>query len=150
MALGQCTITIIGSLILGFQIQNIPLFILSMYIISVVFMFIIYSFVSVFGELGKAMMLIVLVLQISATGGVYPVGVMDSFIQFINPLLPMTHAIIMLKEACLGLVVTNYIVAFLKLMVFPILTFILALLVKEKLNKSASFFEEVLKKSGIF
>ena len=150
MSICQATVTIIGSLILGFQIENIPLFIISMYIISVIFMFIIYSFISVFGQIGKAIMLVVLVLQISATGGVYPVGVMDSFIQFVNPLLPMTHAIIMLKEACIGLIVENYIYALLNLLVFPIIVFICSVLIKEKLNKSASYFEEVLEKSGIF
>ena len=150
MALGQCTVTTVGSLILGFQINNIPLFIFSMYIISIIFMFIIYSISSVFGQLGKALMLIILVLQISGSGGVYPVGVMHPFFQFIYPLLPMTHGIAMLKEACLGLVVENYLWSFAKLLVFPIIVFILSVLIKEKMDKSANYFEEKLKETGIF
>ena len=150
MALGQCTVTTIGSLILGFQIDNIPLFILSMYLISIIFMFIVYSFSSVFGQLGKAFILIVLVLQISGTGGIYPVGVMNPLFQFLNPFLPMTYGIAMIKEACLGLVVENYLWSLAKLFVFPIVVFIISVLIKEKMDKSANYFEEKLKETGIF
>lgn len=95
-------------------------------------------------------MLIILVLQISGSGGVYPVGVMHPFFQFIYPFLPMTHGIAMLKEACLGLVVEKYLWSFAKLLVFPIIVFILSVLIKEKMDKSANYFEEKLKETGIF
>ena len=44
--------------------------------------------------------IILLVLQISSTGGIYPVEVMPAFFKAINPYLPMTYAITMLREAC--------------------------------------------------
>ena len=136
MALGQSTITIIGSFILGFQISNIPLFILSMYLVSIIFMFIIYSFISIFGQIGKAFMLIVLVLQISGSGGIYPVSVMDPFFQMVNPFLPMTYGISMLREVCIGLVWNNYLFSLLTLLIFPIIVFIISILIKEKLDKT--------------
>ena len=54
----QTTVTIIGSLLLGIDIVNPIMFILSCYFVSMVFMTAIYSFVSVFGDIGKGISIV--------------------------------------------------------------------------------------------
>ena len=56
-----------------------PLFFLSVFLVSAVFMILIYSLVSALGEVGKAIAVVLLVIQISGTGGVYPVQIMGEF-----------------------------------------------------------------------
>lgn len=113
-------------------------------------MLIIYSIVSLIGNAGKALAVIILVLQISTTGGIYPVYVMDSFFQAINPWLPMTYGITMLRESLLGVVWSNYITALISLAIFAVVVCIISIVVKEKLDKKAQSFDNALIDSGLF
>ena len=62
-------------------------------------MLIVYTLVSVFGNIGKAMAIVLLVLQVAASGGTFPIQVTPPFFQAINPFLPFTYAISMEREA---------------------------------------------------
>ena len=67
MSLFQSLVTIIGSLILGIYIDNLPLFIISVILVSGVFMALIYSLNSALGNIGKGVAIILLLFQISGT-----------------------------------------------------------------------------------
>ena len=99
MAILQTTVTMIGAHMLGIDIRNPIMYAFSCYVVSLVFMAFIYSLVSVFGDVGKGIAIILLVFQISGTGGIYPVEIMHKFFGMISPYLPMTHAITMVREA---------------------------------------------------
>src|SRR5699024_12199246 len=73
-------------------------------LISIVFMLIVYSLVSVFGDVGKALAIVLLVLQIAGSGGTYPAVLLPEFFQAINPFLPFTYAVDLLREAVGGIV----------------------------------------------
>ena len=45
-----------------------------------------------------------LVLQLAGSGGTYPVELLPEFFQFINPLLPFTYAIEMMRESVGGII----------------------------------------------
>src|SRR5699024_10058962 len=60
---------------------------------SVIFMTIIYTFVSILGDVGKALAIVMLVLQIAGSGGTYPVVLLPKFFQTISPFLPFTYAV---------------------------------------------------------
>ena len=150
MSLFQAIVTIIGCFILGIYIDNVPLFILSGLIISAVFMTIVYSIVSALGEVGKAIAVVILVIQISGTGGIYPVEIMGQLFQTMNPYLPMTYAITMVREAQLGLIWSNYLPAMVILIAIEIAVIIISLIVKEKADKPAHYFENRLEDSGLF
>lgn len=51
-----------------------------------------------FGDIGKFLSLIILVLQLAASGGTFPVETIDKFFQGISPYLPMTYSIKLLRE----------------------------------------------------
>lgn len=72
-------------------------------ILSLVFMLMIYTLVSVFGNVGKAMAIVLLVLQLAGSGGTFPIQVTPPFFQAIYPFLPFTYAIRIMREAVGGI-----------------------------------------------
>lgn len=150
MSLLQASVTIIGAHILGIYIENEILFILSCLIVSGTFMVLVYSIVSALGDVGKAVAIVLLVIQISGTGGIYPVEIMASLFKVMNPYLPMTYAITLIREAQLGLIWSNYIPALIILFAIGLVTVIVMIIIKEKADKATHYFEERLEDSGLF
>ena len=146
----QACVTLIGAYLLGVHVDNPPLFIFSAILVSSVFMILIYSIISAIGTVGKGIAVILLVLQISATGGIYPIEIMHQFFQTLYPYMPMTYAIRLIRESQLGVVWSNYIPALIILLAIGIITVIVAVIIKEKADKPSKFFEEKLKGSGLF
>ena len=150
MSILQVLVTIAGAFALGIYVDNVPLFILSALIVSVVFMIFVYSLSSALGNVGKALAIVLLVIQISGTGGIYPVQIMGQFFRVLHPYLPMTYAITLIREAQLGLVWSNYLPALVILLAIGIVTIIVAIIIKEKADHTAHYFEECLENSGLF
>ena len=150
MSILQACVTLIGAHLLGVHVENYPLFIFSAILVSVVFMILIYSIISAIGTVGKGLAVILLVLQISATGGIYPIQIMHQFFQTLYPYMPMTYAIKLIREAQLGVVWSNYWPALIILLAIGIITVIVAIAIKEKADKPAKYFEEKLEESGLF
>ncbi|PKL68893.1 MAG: YhgE/Pip domain-containing protein [Methanobacteriales archaeon HGW-Methanobacteriales-1] len=150
IALLQSILVILGSLFLHIQITSALLFALTTLFIGLCCMIVVYSLTSAFGNAGKAMVVVILVLQITAAGGIFPVEILPPFFQAINPYLPLTYSIGALREVVAGVIWSTYWYNLIALALFPILTFVLTLLIKEKMDKRAQLLEEKLKKSGLF
>ena len=150
MSILQACVTLIGAYLLGVHVDNYPLFIFSSILVSAVFMILIYSLISAIGTVGKGLAVILLVFQISGTGGIYPIQIMHEFFQTLYPFLPMTYAIRLIREAQLGVVWSNYWPALAILLIIGIITVIVAVAIKEKADKPSKYFEEKLEESGLF
>ncbi|WP_461462210.1 YhgE/Pip family protein [Methanobrevibacter sp.] len=150
MSILQASVTLVGAQILGIYITNYPLFIFSAILVSVIFMILIYSIISAIGTVGKGLIVILLVFQISSTGGLYPIQIMHKFFQFLYPYMPMTYGIKLVREAQLGVVWSNYIPALIILLTIGIVTVIVGILIKSKADKPSKYFEERLEESGLF
>lgn len=146
----QVAVTLIGAHLLGLYINNVSLFVASAILVSVVFMILIYSIISAVGTVGKGICVVLLVLQISATGGIYPIEIMHQIFQTLYPYMPMTYAITLIREAQLGIVWSNYTPALIILLAIGIITVIVSILIKEKADKASKYFEERLEESGLF
>ena len=150
MSILQACVTIIGCYILGVQIVNPLLFIFSCILVSMTFMILIYSIISAIGTVGKGIAVILLVLQISATGGLYPIQIMHQFFQALYPYMPMTYGINLVREAQLGVVWSNYWPSLAVLVAIALVTITVAVIIKEKLDKQSHYFEQKLEESGLF
>ncbi len=146
----QALLVILGSLYLHVQISSALLFALTTLYISLCAMIIVYSLTSAFGNAGKAIAIIILVLQITATAGIFPLEILPPFFQAIHPYLPLTYAVGALREVIAGVLWNSYWYNIGALTLFPALAFILTLLIKEKIDKRAQWTEEKLKESGLF
>ena len=146
----QAIVTITGAFILGIYVADYPLFILSAVLVSVVFMILIYSIVSAIGTVGKGVAVLLLVFQISATGGIYPIEIMPKLFQTLYHYMPMTYGISLVREAQLGVVWSNYIPSLIILLAIGLITVIVSLIIKEKADKQSKYFEEKLEESDLF
>ncbi|MFA1738675.1 YhgE/Pip domain-containing protein [Lysinibacillus fusiformis] len=131
-------ITIGDTFLVDGSIQAPAYFILFGLLISIVFVTVVYTLVSVFGNVGKALAIVMLVLQIAGSGGTYPVELLPKFFQIINPFLPFTYAIEMMREAVGGIIWTTVWVDLLFLtgfwLVFILFGFFLKKLLSEKIE----------------
>ena len=150
MSLLQAGATISGLFILGIDMVEPFLFIFSGILVSMTFMVLMYSLISALGQIGKGIGVILLVLQISGTGGIYPIEIMGDLFQAIYPFMPMTYAINLIRESLLGVVWHNYIPALLILTGISIATIIVAVIIKEKADDASHYFEERLGETGLF
>ena len=145
LAVIQGIIICLGDLFfLGVQCTNMPLFILSGVVSSLVFSLIIYTLTVSFGDVGKAMAVILLVIQIAGSGGTFPIEVTPAFFQKVNPILPFTHAINAMREIVAGQYGADYWLDLLKLLVFIPLALLLGLVLRKPLIRMNEFFEERL------
>ena len=83
---------------LGYEIQNMALYYGSSILIGITFMSIIQFLIRNFGDIGKFLALIILVLQLAAAGGTFPIETIDKAFQAVSPYLPMTYSIKLLRE----------------------------------------------------
>ncbi|MCR1973699.1 YhgE/Pip domain-containing protein [Clostridium sporogenes] len=150
IAIFQALIVSLGDIyLLKVYVSNKPIFILFSIFISIIFSMIIYTLVSVFGNVGKALGVILLVLQISASGGTFPIEVTPGFFQRINPLLPFTYAVSGMREAVGGVIEGILLRDIVVLLIYFTLSILLALLLKKKLEKINKNFMRKFKESGL-
>lgn len=150
IAIMQALVTILGNLYLlkTYAVSPGILIVFGIYT-SIVFIMIIYTLVSVLGNIGKALAMIALVLQVSASGGTFPIELMPSFFQAINPLLPFTYAIGGMREAVGGVLHEALIKNASILGIYFVFAILFGLFLKEKANKIAESFVKQFKDSGL-
>ncbi|MBM7608575.1 putative membrane protein [Lysinibacillus composti] len=124
-------------------------FILFCILCSCVFIIIVYTLVSVFGNVGKALSIVLLVLQIAGSGGTYPAVLLPTFFQLINPFLPFTYAIDLLREATAGRVLGRVYHDILFILVFGVIALMIGFL-KGPINKFTERLRNKGKQSGLF
>ncbi|MDF7665845.1 YhgE/Pip domain-containing protein [Bifidobacterium sp. ESL0745] len=104
ISLLQSTFSCAGTLLfLRVHAVHPMLFMLAGWVSGLVYVFVIYTLVACFGTIGKALTVIVLVMQISGSSGTYPLQVLPKFVQVINPFLPATHSIQAARAAIAGI-----------------------------------------------
>ena len=150
IALVQGLIVSVGDIyLLGVSVTNPILFIGLSLLISLVFTFIVYSLVSVFGNIGKSLAVILLVIQVAGSGGTFPIQVTPKFFQNVNPFLPFTYGIRSLREAVAGVYLPNLQKDIMVLLIFLVISIILNVILKEPLNKILFKFTEKFKESRL-
>ncbi|MDD6534772.1 MAG: YhgE/Pip family protein [Methanosphaera sp.] len=146
----QTVVMFIALNLLGVTMVDPTMTFISMFIIGLSFMILTYTLVSLFGNVGKAIAIIILVFQISGTNGIYPIQIMAPALQSLIPFLPMTYAIAMLKDAIFGIIWPSFIGNVTCLLIFPIAAIILGFIAKEKLDKNCKYANKKLEESDIF
>ncbi|MGG0643086.1 YhgE/Pip domain-containing protein [Sporosarcina gallistercoris] len=147
----QTLIVVSGDLLLlDVHIREPVWFVVFGVVISVVFMSIVYTLVSVFGDVGKAMAIVMLVLQIAGSGGTYPVVLLPDFFGAINPFLPFTYAIDVMREAVGGIVWARVAKDLSVLTCCLLASILFGALLKERINKGTNQLLKKSKEAGIF
>lgn len=145
--LGILQSTLIGLgdiLFLKIQCQNPVLFMVSIWIASTVFMSIVYALVVSFGDVGKAIGVVFMVLQVAGAGGIFPVEVMPDFFQFAYPYLPFVHSMNMMKFCIAGGLAGEWALECAQLLAFIVPALLLGLALRKPVVRLNSWFMEQL------
>lgn len=151
MGLGQALIVTLGNYFgLGVDVRNPVYSVLFALLIAITFMIMVYVLVALFGNIGKGIAIIILVLSISGGGGNYPIQVSGKFFQAINPYLPFTHAVNLLRESAGGIYWPNAWLAIIILVAVSIVFLVAGLIFFPHLEKTSRKISEMAQKSHIF
>ena len=99
----QAIIVTVGDLVIGVQCVSPLLFVLGGIAISFTYVNIIYALSTTFKHIGKAIGVILVIVQIPGSSGMYPIEMMPGFFQWLHPLLPFTYGINLLRETVGGM-----------------------------------------------
>ena len=105
----QALIICLGDIyILKIQCKNPAAFIFAGLFASFVYVNLIYALSITFKHIGKALSVILVILQIPGSAGTYPIEMTPAFFQFVHPLLPFTYGINAMREAIAGIYGMHY------------------------------------------
>lgn len=115
----QATFSCMGTILfLGVTAVHPWLMMCSAWISALVYSFLIYTLVVSFGNIGKAIGVILLVLQISGSGGAYPLQVLPGFVSNIHPYLPISHSVQAMRASIAGIYMNDFWIEMGKLLLF--------------------------------
>lgn len=103
LAFAQATLVCAGDLLFfGIQCEHPFHFMLVGWLAGFVFSNMIYTLTVSFGDIGKAIAVVLLVMQVAGSGGTFPIEMTADFFQAVYPFLPFTHAINAMHAAMAG------------------------------------------------
>lgn len=135
IGLVQATLAVAGLLVFTHAEPKHPfLLLLTCMVTSLVFMLIVYTLVLSFGNAGKAIAVLILIIQVSGSGGAYPLPLLPDWFQHISGWLPATHAINAMRSAMAGIYQGDIWIQLGTLLLFVIPTLILGLVLRRGLD----------------
>lgn len=140
----QGVIVCVGDLIMGIQCAHPVAFVLAGVVSVVVYVNIMYALVWTMRHIGRAIGVVMLIMQIPGASGEYPVQMMPEFFQFIHPFLPFTYSIDAMREATGGMYGNQYWLDLLALVPFLVLALAVGIgLGRHAFNLNALFDREL-------
>lgn len=148
LSLLQTTVVGFGNMLfLGVQVTDPALFMVCFWVSGLVDSLMIYTFVVSFANLGKAIAVIILILQVTGGGGAYPLQLLPDFFQVISVFLPATHTIGMMRAAMFGVYNGDFFMHLGYLLLFVPPTLLLGLVLRKPMEKLTIWFVEKVEES---
>lgn len=145
----QAVIVTVGDLVIGVQCLHPVLFVLGGIAISFVYVNIIYALSISFKHIGKAIGVILVIVQIPGSSGMYPIEMMPGFFQWLHPLLPFTYGINLMRETIGGMYDMNYLFNLAILGVFLLVALFIGLQLRPLLMNLNLLFDKQLAATGL-
>lgn len=136
-------------LLLGVQCAHPLLFVLEGIYCSLVYVNIIYALAITFKHIGKAVAVLLIILQIPGSSGTYPIEMMPTFFQKLYPLFPFSYGIDAMREAIAGFYGKLFVKDLLCLLVFVALAFFTGLVIRPLIMNLNHMFDRHLEKSEL-
>ncbi|MGG7177874.1 YhgE/Pip domain-containing protein [Clostridium paraputrificum] len=103
----QAILVGIAVMLLGLKPTNVPLYFGLLIFFSLVFISIIQCLIFLFGDAGRLLSIVLLILQLTACAGTFPLELVPNFFKVLNPFMPFTYGVEALKEV-ISAPVVNY------------------------------------------
>ena len=138
----QTLIIVLGDLtFLGVQCLHPILFYIASAFTSMVFSLLIYALVVAFADVGKAIAVVILVLQIAGSSGTYPIELLPEFFKNVYLFFPFPYAINALRECVAGMYEADYVIYLLELSIFLILALVIGIWIRRPFDPLKHFME---------
>lgn len=151
LSFGQSLFVCLGDVFfLQVQCVHPVLFVLSGVVIGQVFAFFVYTLTVSFGNVGKALSVILLVVQVAGSGGIFPIEMSGGIYEVLYPFLPFVYGMKAL-QACVAGIYGMELVQSLAFIVVSLGTFslLLGLVIRKPIIKFNSFSHEQLSKTKV-
>lgn len=146
----QALLTALGNLFyIGIQCVNPVKFIFGCLFISFVFTMISYSMTYAFDNVGEALVVVIMVIQVAGAGGTFPVEVLPKVYQAIYKYMPFNYAMNALRECVGGLYRWDYFRYLGYLLVFVVVSLFIGLVLSIPAKKLNEMIIESKNKSGV-
>lgn len=152
-----CTLAAIQGLIVSLG----DIFLLKIYVVdpamfifisllsSIVFCIINFTLASTLGNVGKALSIIYLILQVAGSGGSYPIQVEPMVFRILQPLFPFTYTLGAYREVIAGPLISKVIMDIVALILFAVVFLVAGYFTIKPLNNVTNQLESGFKKSGL-
>jgi putative membrane protein len=146
----QAVLTALGDILyIGIQCVNPIKFVGACMIISFVFTMISYSLTFAFGNVGEALVVVIMVIQVAGAGGTFPIEVLPKVYQAMYRFMPFNYAMNALRECVGGLYGHDYFIYLADLFVFAIISVFIGLVLSIPAKKLNEMIEESKEKTGV-
>lgn len=150
VSLCQTTILALGNMLfLQVQVEEPLLYLICFWLAGLVFTFIIYTLVVSFANLGKAIAVFLLIIQVTSGGGSYPLQTLPDFFQWLSPFLPATHVISAMRAAMMGVYCNDFWIEIGQLLLFVVPFLLLGLVFRKPLMKFLNWYVEKVEESKL-
>lgn len=132
----QAVITVLGDIyLLKIYCVHPGIFMLTASLVSFAFTLLIYTLTLSFGDVGKALAVVLVVIQIAGSSGTYPIELLPSFFRNVYIYFPFPYAINAIRECVSGFYRYDYFILMGQLMLFVIGTLFLGLFLRKPFMK---------------
>ncbi|AEB07686.1 YhgE/Pip N-terminal domain protein [Coriobacterium glomerans PW2] len=150
LALCQSTLVCAGDILFfGIQCDSPLAFIATGWLAGFVFCNIIYALTVSFGDVGKALAVVLLVMQVAGSGGTFPIQMTADFFQAVYPWLPFTHAINAMHAAMAGSYGAEYLAEMSKLAIYLLPSLALGLLLRRPIIRANTWVIEKIESTKL-
>ena len=150
MGLLQSGLVCLGDLFfLEIQCEHPLYFLFAGWITGIVFTIIMYTLTISFGDVGKAVAVVLLVIQVAGSGGTFPIEMTPQFFQSVYKLLPFTHAMSAMRECIGGFYENTYWISLGYLGVYVIIFLFIGLVLRKPIIRLNEKFTEKLESTKL-
>lgn len=144
----QAAITVLGNIyILKTDCTHPVMFWVAAAVASLVFISFIYSLTLAFGDVGKAIAVVMVVIQIAGSSGTFPIELLPNFFRNIYRYFPFPYSINAMREAISGLYEWDYLIYLAQLMLYAVVALIIGLVIRKPFIKIGHFIERKMKET---
>lgn len=146
----QTLLIVLGNLYyIEIQCQHRFLYWLAAAVASAAFSCFMYSVTFAFGNVGEALAIVVMVIQVAGSGGTFPIEVLPQVFQWIYPFLPFQFGMKAFKECIAGMYGVDYWINVGKMTLFLIVALLLGLALEPPFRKLNHMIEKSKEKTGL-
>lgn len=151
LALAQATLICMGDLwFLKIQCENPWQFFAAGWLCAFIFSSLMYALTVAFGAAGKAIAVVLLVMQVAGTGGTFPIQMLPEPFQVIYPLFPFPYAINAMREAIAGPYRANYGIYMAQLSIFALAALFIGVILRRPFILMTTWFTRQVNSTKVY